>query len=548
VLVRERRRPSRGAWSWVGALAAAALLLVAVAGPLSAAASPTTLSNAVVSPRDGTTATTILITVVYANQNNSRAERVTATIGGSDFAMSQMPGGDWGHGVTFSWSGTLPVGTHTVVIAARARDRSVASLAAGTVTITVIPSPTPTPTPTPKPTPTPTPKPTPTPTPKPTPTPVVTPKPTAGPTPAPTPKATPRPTARPTPTPTRTPSSTPQPTPASAATARSDPSSTAGEPATPAPSTEPSQPPVTAALLVGGAGGAAGGTTPGAGGPGGAGPGGADTRLGRGGTDPTGGGAGSWGPIAGVLAIAGLHGPTFPGFSLGPTLVATSVAVTAAMAFGLFGRRRRDDDLSDDALAVAAATGVGVGPLGFVGAGAAVGATVGGVADVRSPRDEPPEESAEDVESLLPRWRRPSLLQARKADPVRDNTPAPRLTFDHGLVGSLDGRERRVIRYRVVRLLDAPDELRGAEIGYLDQGDEVQLLERYGAYWLVLSPDGQQGWLHKMTLGEIVDAGGGASDGPVATMPIVADSWTMGEADADSDVFDTYLESRRREA
>ena len=64
----------------------------------------------------------------------------------------------------------------------------------------------------------------------------------------------------------------------------------------------------------------------------------------------------------------------------------------------------------------------------------------------------------------MPRWRRPSLLQARKNDPIRDNTPAPRLTFDQGLVGPLDGREGRAIRYRVVRLLDSPDELRGAEI------------------------------------------------------------------------------------
>ena len=106
--------------------------------------------------------------------------------------------------------------------------------------------------------------------------------------------------------------------------------------------------------------------------------------------------------------------------------------------------------------------------------------------------------------ALLPRWRRPSLLQARKTDPIRDTDAGPRLTFDHGLVGPLDGRERRVIRYRVVRLLDSPDELRGAEIGYLDQGDEVQLLEKYGAYWLVLCPDGRQGWLHKMTLGDVV--------------------------------------------
>ena len=154
----------------------------------------------------------------------------------------------------------------------------------------------------------------------------------------------------------------------------------------------------------------------------------------------------------------------------------------------------------------------------------------------------------QDLEALMPRWRRPSLILARKTDPIRDATPAARLTFDHGLVGPIDGLERRVIRYRVVRLLDAPDELRGAEIGYLDQGDEVQLLEKYGAYWLVLTPDGQQGWLHKMTLGEIVDDDGPESNGPVATMPIAADSWTMGEADIDSDVFEAYLESRRREA
>jgi hypothetical protein len=102
-----------------------------------------------------------------------------------------------------------------------------------------------------------------------------------------------------------------------------------------------------------------------------------------------------------------------------------------------------------------------------------------------------------DLEALLPRWRRPSLLQARKADPIRDSTPAARLTFDQGLVGKLDGRERRTIRYSLVRLLDSPDELRAAEIGYLDQGDEVQLLEKYGAYWLVLCPDGRQGWVPK---------------------------------------------------
>ena len=146
----------------------------------------------------------------------------------------------------------------------------------------------------------------------------------------------------------------------------------------------------------------------------------------------------------------------------------------------------------------------------------------------------------------MPRWRRPSLLEARKADPIRDAVVAPRLTFDRGLVGPLDGRERRLIRYNVVRLLDVPDELRGIEIGFLDQGDEVQLLERQGTFWLVLCPNGGQGWIHKMTLGEVV-----AEDevpppnGATATMPIAADTWTMGD-DVDDDVLSAYIKSRER--
>jgi hypothetical protein len=232
--------------------------------------------------------------------------------------------------------------------------------------------------------------------------------------------------------------------------------------------------------------------------------------------------------VEGLLALVGLQPPAFPGFAFAPTLVTTTGAVTAAMALGLFGRRRREDEPDSGMLAVAAGSGVAVAAYDAMAVAT------------------PAVEEEVDLELLLPRWRRPSLLQARKADPIRDAAPAPRLTFGEGLVGSIAGRERRVIRYRVVRLLDSPDELRGTEIGYLDQGDEVQLLEKYGAYWLVVAPDGQQGWLHKMTLGEVYDTEGAAPDGPTASMPIAAESWTMAEADIDSDVLEAYMESRRR--
>ena len=109
-----------------------------------------------------------------------------------------------------------------------------------------------------------------------------------------------------------------------------------------------------------------------------------------------------------------------------------------------------------------------------------------------------------DPEMAMPRWRRPSLLEARKADPLRDATAAPRLTFDQGLVGPLDGRERRLIRYNVVRLLDAPTSSAAPRSAFLDQGDEVQLLETPGRVLAGPVPGRRQGWIHKMTLGEIV--------------------------------------------
>jgi hypothetical protein len=224
-----------------------------------------------------------------------------------------------------------------------------------------------------------------------------------------------------------------------------------------------------------------------------------------------------------ALSALGIGAPSLGGMAMLPTLVTTTGAVTMAMAFGLFGRRRNDGEppAPDGQLAAAAAAGV---------ANVAM--------HLRA------ENGIEAAEAMLPRWRRPSLLEARKANSIRDTGPTSRLSFDQGLVGPLDGHERRLIRYRVVRMLDTPDELRGTEIGYLDRGDEVQLIEKYAAFWLVLCPDGRQGWIHNMTLGEVVNAQL-LPDRPVATMPTNAESWTMGESNDDADVLEAYLQSRR---
>jgi hypothetical protein len=140
--------------------------------------------------------------------------------------------------------------------------------------------------------------------------------------------------------------------------------------------------------------------------------------------------------------------------------------------------------------------------------------------------------SGEPDESGMPRWRRPSLMAARKGDPAREVFESVKLSFDDGPIDPLEGHERRRIKYRVVRLLDAPDELRSNEVGLLDEGDEVQLLERSGSFWLVLCPDGSKGWVHRMTLGDIVDKSeGGRPDR----------SFTDATDDIDADVLSAYL-------
>ena len=57
-----------------------------------------------------------------------------------------------------------------------------------------------------------------------------------------------------------------------------------------------------------------------------------------------------------------------------------------------------------------------------------------------------------------------------------------------------------------MRLLDRPDELTGSTVGSLDEGDEVAVVEQSGLYRRVETPDGRTGWIHKMTLGDVVDA------------------------------------------
>lgn len=105
-----------------------------------------------------------------------------------------------------------------------------------------------------------------------------------------------------------------------------------------------------------------------------------------------------------------------------------------------------------------------------------------------------------DPESSMPRWRRPSLLAARHADPSRnghvERNPL-RFRPEHAPTTA----ELRVVRYAVVPLLDRPDEVLGLQVMDLIAGDEVQVVETSSAFWEVVCPDGERGYLHRTTLG-----------------------------------------------
>jgi hypothetical protein len=233
---------------------------------------------------------------------------------------------------------------------------------------------------------------------------------------------------------------------------------------------------------------------------------------------------GSWGGLTRYLQALGLDPARSPLLRLVPVMIWTTGGAALVMAFGFFGKRRRDGEPPepDEVLAARAARGVG---------GAVTAALVPEVALRPSPID---------AEMAMPRWRRPSLIQARKADPLRSGAAMSRMSFEHAAVAPIDGYERRLIRYMVVQLLDTPDEFRGISVGSLAQGDEVQLLEQSGTYWRVLCPDGQLGWIHRMTLGDTVG---------LPPSPSARDTWatsSMEADDVDEDVLVAFMTARGR--
>jgi hypothetical protein len=111
----------------------------------------------------------------------------------------------------------------------------------------------------------------------------------------------------------------------------------------------------------------------------------------------------------------------------------------------------------------------------------------------------PPDAKDADPEKFVPRWRRPSLLEARRADPALQTMAfRPPKRFRDGDAGAVDVR---LVRYAVVPMLDRPDEILGLRLTDLESGDEVNVMGASGAFLEVQCPNGDRGWVHRTTLG-----------------------------------------------
>jgi len=73
----------------------------------------------------------------------------------------------------------------------------------------------------------------------------------------------------------------------------------------------------------------------------------------------------------------------------------------------------------------------------------------------------------------------------------------PALRFDKA---PAKGVERRAIGYHQVRVSAGPDDVRTAELGRVDRGDEIELIGEDAGYLQVRTPTGLEGWVPRVVI------------------------------------------------
>jgi hypothetical protein len=60
--------------------------------------------------------------------------------------------------------------------------------------------------------------------------------------------------------------------------------------------------------------------------------------------------------------------------------------------------------------------------------------------------------------------------------------------------------ERRRVGYRQVRISAGPDDVRTAELGRIDRGDEIEVIGEDASYFRIRTPDGIEGWVPRFVI------------------------------------------------
>ena len=164
--------------------------------------------------------------------------------------------------------------------------------------------------------------------------------------------------------------------------------------------------------------------------------------------------------------------------------LATAVAMGGGFLLLLVARRRSRRDPADVGRSSLAAAAVALDPVPSAAPVALAEMTA--VDDELAPVDDdaPLKKSRKTTRKLQPAAAMGAAAAAKR-------------TFD---APPKRGIARAKVGYRQVRISSEPDAVRSAELGRLDRGDEVEILELHEGFLQIRTPDDITGWILRHTI------------------------------------------------
>jgi hypothetical protein len=189
-----------------------------------------------------------------------------------------------------------------------------------------------------------------------------------------------------------------------------------------------------------------------------------------------------------------------------PLLLLPLAGVGGGILIAAYRRRRREeandgaagapDGAPAGAIDGAAVEGAAVADTAAAGSAVAEAATLteSGNAPLADPAIE---EELEPIDEDAPLKKTRRAAKKLAAGTAMAAAAAERRTFEEP---AKKGVSRARVGYRRVRISSEPDAVRSTELGRLDRGDEVEILESYEGFLQVRTPDNIVGWILRHTI------------------------------------------------